>query len=83
MPTKRQFCHGMVVANETDRLGVADLINDVDATTRLVNAEAATCQDLLIALCVQLREALAELKLLAIDPDGAVGMFFSFHSVGR
>ena len=43
MPAQRQLGHRMVIANETHRLGVADLIDDVDATTRLVDAEATTC----------------------------------------
>ena len=83
MPTKRQFCHGMVVADEADRLGVADLIDDVDAATGILQAEAVTSQNVLIALRVKLCETLAELKLLTVNHDGAVGAFLAFQGILR
>ena len=83
MPTQRQFRHGMIVAGETDRRRIADLVHDVDAAASLFDAEAATRQDLLVALGVQFREALAELEFLAIDHDGAVSALLPFHGIGR
>ena len=81
MSAQREFGHGVVVAGETDGLGVADFVDDIDATTRILDAEATTCQDLLVALGVKLGEALTELKLLTINHDGAVGALLAFHGV--
>ena len=83
MPAQRELGHGMVVTGEADGLGVADLIHNVDTTTRLFDAETTTRQNLLVALGVQLGEALAELKLLAIDGDGAESALLAFHGIRR
>ena len=73
----------MVVADKADGFGVADVVDDVDAASCLFYAEAMTGKDFLVALSMQLGEALTELKLLAIDGDGAEGTFLSFHGIGR
>ena len=83
MSAQRELRHGMVVADEADGGGVADLVHDIDATARLFDAEAATGKDFLVALGMQLGEALAELKLLTVDHDGAVGALLPFHGIGR
>ena len=83
MPAQRQFRHGVVVADEADGLGIADLIDDVDAVAGFVDAEATTRQNLLVALGMQLGEALAELELLPVNFQGAVGALLPFHGIGR
>ena len=79
MPTKRQFCHGVVVADEANGLGVADLIDDVDAATGILQAKAMTSQNVLIALRMKLCETLAELKLLTVNHDGTIGALLAFY----
>ena len=64
MSAQRELRHGVVVADETDGGGVADLVHDIDATACLFDAEAATGQDLIVTLGMQLSEALAELSVL-------------------
>ena len=81
MPAQRKLRHGMVVADEADGLGVADFVDDVDAATRILQAEAVTRQDVLITLGMQLGEALAKLELLAVDHDGAIGALLPFHGI--
>ena len=83
MSAQRELRHGVVVADETDGGGVADLVHDIDATACLFDAEAATGQDLLVTLGMQLSEALAELKLLAVDHDGTIGALLPFYGIGR
>ena len=83
MSAKRQLGHGVVVADEANGLGVADLIDDVDAATGIFQAEAVTSQNVLIALRVKLCETLAELKLLTVNHDGTIGALFAFHGILR
>ena len=82
MSAQWQLCHRVVVADEADGLGVADLIDDVNAAAGIFQAEAMTCQNILIALRVKLGETLAELKLLTVNHDGAVGALLPFHGIG-
>ena len=41
---------GVVVAYQSDGLGVTDFVDDVDAVSGFFDAEAAACQDFLILL---------------------------------
>lgn len=82
MPAQWQLGHGVIVADEANGLGVADLIDDVDAATGIFQAEAVTSQNVFIALRVKLCETLAELKLLTVNHDGAIGALLPFHGIG-
>ena len=73
----------MVVAYESDRLGVTDLGDRLDARTRLGDTETVAGEDLLVTLRVELREAGGELKLLSVDRERAVGAFLTLHGVRR
>ena len=76
-------CQRVIVAFESDRRCVADLINDVDAVACFFDAEAASCQNFFITLGVKLGKALAELELFAVDVEGTVRAFFTFHGIRR
>lgn len=82
MPAQWQLGHRVIVADEADGFGVADLIDDVDAAAGIFQAEAMTSQNVLITLRVKLGETLAELKLLTVNHDGAIGALLPFHGIG-
>ena len=69
MALARQHGQGMVVAFQADGRGVADVIDNLDAGTHLLQTEALAAQNLPVALGVQVGEAVAELERLAIDHD--------------
>ena len=71
----------MIVAYKTYWFGITDLIDDIDTTACIGDAKATACEDLFIALCVEFGESLAELKLFAVDEDGAVASFCTFGQV--
>ena len=56
----------MVVAFQADGRGVPDLADDLDAGTRLADAEAFAGEDFLVTERMELREALAEFEFLAV-----------------
>lgn len=75
MAAQRQFCHRVIVANQTDRLGIADFVDDFDATSCFGNTKATACKDFFVTLSMEFGESLAELKFLAVNVDGAIGVF--------
>lgn len=73
----------MVVALESDGLGVTYLAHRFDAGARLADAESFAGENLLVAEGVELSKALAEFELLAVDAERAVGALFAFYGIGR
>ena len=61
---------------------MADLAHRLDTRTRLGDTESVSCKDLLVTLRMQLREALTEFKLLAIDRERAVSPLLTLDGVG-
>lgn len=61
---------------------MTDGAHDLYGWTCFCNAETIACQNLLITLGMQFGEALAKLKLLAINREGAVGAFLALYGVG-
>ena len=82
MSAQWQLGHWMVIADEADGLCVADFVNDVDATSRLFDAEATTCQNFLVALGMQLGETLTEFKFFAINHDSTIGALLPLYGIG-
>lgn len=88
LPAKRmasqwEFCQWVIVALQSDRLGVAYFVDDIDGVACVFDAEAVASKDMTIALGVELGETSAELKLLAVDVQSAVGAFLALNSVLR
>ena len=69
----------MVITLESYRRGVADSVYNLYTITHLIEPETFACQDLPIALIVELCEPLAELELLAIYIDSSVGSLLALH----
>ena len=76
-----QPCHWVVVAFKTYRFGVAYLMHYLDALAGFAYAEAFAVEYVLVTLGVQFGEAAAELELVAVDGDGAVGAFLALHCI--
>ena len=83
MSAQWELGHGMVVTREANRLCITNLVNDVDTTACVFQPEATTGTDFLVALGMQLCEALAKLELIAIDHDGTIGALLPFHGIRR
>ena len=62
---------------------MADSVYNLYTITHLIEPETFACQNLSVALIVELCEPLAELKLLAIYIDGSVGSLLALHCIGR
>lgn len=77
-----QTSQWVIVTNKPYGFGIADIIDDLDATSRLLNAESLSVEDHLVTFGVQFGESLAELELFTIDTKGAVGAFLTFNGVG-
>ena len=63
----------MVVAHQAHRLGVADVVGQLNAGTRIVEAKTPALQNAPVTFGVQLGETTAELEGLVTDGDGTVG----------
>ena len=83
MRSQGQFRKWMVIALETDGHGRAYLADYLDAGTCLADTETLACQYLLIAAGMELGEAGAELKLLPVDHDRAVGALLALDGILR
>ena len=83
MRCQGQFRKGMVIALETDWYGRAYLTDYLDAWTGLADAEALARQYLLVAARMQLSETGAELELLPVDHDRAVGALLALNGILR
>ena len=69
----------MVVTLQSDRLRIADVIDDLDAGAHLVEPESLALQNLAVTLGVKIREPVAEFERLAVDDDLAEGGFPIFQ----
>ena len=76
-------CHWVIVAYQADGVSVTDFVNDLDTAAGFFDAKSTSIKDFLIAFGVQFGESLAELEVLAVDFQGAVGAFLAFHGVWR
>lgn len=81
MGGQRKAGQRMVVALQSDRSGVAYVTDNLDAVACFADAEAPTCQNLLIAAGVQLGEPLTEFELVAVNHDGSVGALFALYGI--
>ena len=62
-----QLSQRMIVSLEANRRSIADLAYDFNARSCFSNAEALSCEYLLIAKRMELSEALTELELAAVN----------------
>ena len=83
MRCQGQPSEGMVIALEADGHGRAYLTDYLDAGTGLADAEALARKYLLVAAGVELGEAGAELELLPVDHDRAVGALLALDGILR
>lgn len=81
--TWRQFCKRMIVAFQTYGLGMTYVAYNLNAVTRLADAEAFAIQNFPVTHGVKFSEACAEFKLVSVDTDGSVSLLFSMHGVLR
>ena len=63
----------MVVADQSDGLGLADVVNGLDAGAYLVQSEAVAFQNLSVTFCMQLGKSAAEFECFVFYCDGAIG----------
>ena len=87
-PSKRmlaqfQFREWMVVAFESDRLGISYVVDHLDTVSCLGDSESIAREYLLITLGVKFGKYLTELELAAIDHNGSVCSLFSLYCVLR
>ena len=70
----------MVFSNKSDGFGVADVVDGLDGIAWLADFEAFAMEDFLVADGVKVGEAVAELKLFAVDQDASIGLsaFFDY-----
>ena len=71
----------MVIALQSDRIGITDVGHNLNAGTCLADAEALASQNLLVALRVKFGEALTELKLITVDVQRAISLLLALHSI--
>lgn len=80
---QRELRHRMVVSYQSDGRGVVDVVYNIDAAARLLNAETLAGENLPVTFGMQVGEALAELNQLFPHHDGAIGGFASGLAVIR
>ena len=83
MCSQRHLGHRMVVTLQANGGCIADVADDFDAGTCLADTEAFACKDLLVALGMQFREALTELKLITINVQSAISALLSLYGIRR
>lgn len=83
MRTERQFGKRMIIAHQTDRFAVTDLRYGLDARTSLADTETVARKYLSVTLRMQFREALTELKLLAVNAQRTVSALLALHGICR
>ena len=83
MGSKGEFGKWMGVTLEAYWSGVADLAHNLYARAGLADSEAVTAEYLLITYGMEFRKACAELKLVTIYVEGAVGSLLSLNGILR
>ena len=68
-----KFCQRMIIAHQSDRLSIADVVDDVDGIFGFADSKTFAVENLLIAEGMEFGEAVAEFEFFAINKDGTVG----------
>ena len=63
----------MIFAFEADGLSVSDGMGQLDSRPGVVKSKSVTFEDIYVALCVEVGEAIGEFEFIAVDPYRAVG----------
>ena len=83
MGSKGKFGKWVIITLEAYWGGVANLAHNLYARAGLADSEAVTAEYLLITYGMEFRKACAELKLVTIYVEGAVGSLLSLNGILR